>query len=92
MPAVNGVPCNNYSHLSGAQGPVTLKPGQGLLHTVTVNTPVAASAITIADGATTIAVITPATAQPFELTYDVMFNANLNVTIVGAQDITVNWQ
>jgi len=92
MPAVNGVPCNNFSHLSGAQGPITLKPAAGLLHTLTVNTPVAASAITLQDGATVIAVVTPTTAQPFELTFDVAFYTNLNVTIVGAQDITVNWQ
>jgi len=92
MPAVNGVPCNNFSHLSGAQGPITLKPAGGLLHTLTVNTPVAGT-VTLLDGAATIAVVTvPAALNPFELTYDVQFFTNLQVTITGAQDITVSWQ
>lgn len=90
MPAFNGVPCNNYSHFSGAGGPTTIKSGPGLLHTVTVNTFVAASAITLTDGANTIAVITPT--APGEFTFDCAFNTNLQITIVGAQDVTVNWQ
>jgi hypothetical protein len=92
MPAVNGVPCNNYSHLAGAQAGTILKPAPGLLHTLTVNTPVAGT-VTLFDGAVAIAIVTvPAALNPFELTFDVAFNTNLNVTITGAQDITVTWQ
>lgn len=94
MPAVNGVPCNNYSHFSAAGGPTTIKPAPGLLHTVTVNTPVAAGTVTLQDGAVTLAVITTpaAAANPFELTFDVAFNTSLIITTTGAQDVTVNWQ
>lgn len=95
MPAINGVPCNNYSHISGAGGPTTLKPGPGLLHTVTVNTPIAGGTVVLQDGAVTIATITvPSTAgNPFELTFDAAFNTSLIVTTTGTGiDVTVNWQ
>jgi hypothetical protein len=87
MPAFNGVLCNNYTHFSGAQGPITIKPGPGLLHTVTVNT--AGTSVTLIDGSNTIAVIGAVTG---EFTFDCAFNTNLQITIVGAADVTVNWQ
>jgi hypothetical protein len=92
--AFNGVPAAEYTHFAGAGGPTTIKSGMGLLHTVTVNTPIAAGTVTIADGSNTIAIITvpAAAANPFELTFDAVFFTSLVVTITGAMDVTVNWQ
>lgn len=91
MPSINGHPAYNYSHFNAAGGPTTLKPGPGFLRTVTVNTLGTTPVITLADGANTIAVITPTV--PGTWIFDVAFLTNLQVTVAGTSpDITVSWE
>lgn len=75
-----------------------VKSGAGFLHSVTINTPVASSVITLFDNTapsgTKIGTITlPATLLtegPYTALYDVVFNTGLTVTTgTGASDITI---
>lgn len=71
--------------------------GNGVLHTITLNTPVATSVITVynntAASGTKLATITvPANPQPVTLTYDMAFGIGLTITTAtAASDITVSW-
>lgn len=91
----------NYTNITAAAPTTTvIATGNGVLHTLTINTPTAAGVITIYDNTaasgTKIATIT----QPGTLlsdgqrtvTYDVYFSKGLTiVTATAAQDITVSW-
>ena len=82
-----------------AAAPTTtlVKSGAGVLHTITLNKPVATGVITVYDALTATgtpkAIITvPANPQPSTLTYDVEFGTGLCiVTATAAQDITVSY-
>lgn len=84
-----------------AAAPTTtvLRSGGGILHTITINKPVANSVITVYDNTaasgTVIATITlPATLLQdcITLTYDAHFTVGLTVvTATGASDITVSY-
>ena len=71
--------------------------GNGTLHTITFNKPVATGVVTIynntAASGTVIATITvPASPMPVTLTYDCAFAIGLTiVTATAAQDITVTY-
>lgn len=71
--------------------------GNGVLHTITFNKPVATGVVTVynntAGSGTVLATITmPASPQPVTLKYDVAFGVGLTiVTATAAQDITVSW-
>lgn len=92
----------NYTNITLAAPTTTLvKNGPGLLHTITINTPVASSVITIYDNTagsgTKIGTITlPGTLLqqgPYSAAYDVPFSTGLTiVTATGASDITVAWR
>ncbi len=74
-----------------------LATGNGVLHTITFNKPVATSVVTvynnIAASGTVLATITvPASPQPVTLTYDMAFGIGLTITTAtAASDITVTW-
>jgi hypothetical protein len=79
----------------------TVKASAGFLHSITINTPVASSVITIYDNTagsgTKIGTITlPAVLLqqgPYTALFDVVFNTGLTiVTATGASDITVSWR
>lgn len=82
-----------------AAAPTTtlIATGNGVLHTITLNTPVATSVITVynntAASGTKLATITvPASPMPVTLTYDMVFGIGLTVvTATAASDITVSW-
>lgn len=74
-----------------------VKTGQGILHAITLNQPVATGVITVYDNTsatgTVIATITvPASPQPVTLLYDAVFNVGLTITTAtAAQNITVTY-
>lgn len=94
-------PSYSYTNIVLAAPTTTaIKSGSGLLHSITINKPVAASVITVYDNTagsgTLIATITlPAallTEGPYSGIYDVAFATGLTiVTATGASDITVAW-
>ncbi len=71
--------------------------GNGVLHTITLNNPVATGVITIynntAGSGTKLATITtPSSPQPVTLTFDMVFAIGLTITsATAAQDITISW-
>lgn len=88
----------NYTHLAGT-GTTLVKTGPGILHAITVNTPVAGTLE--ADDALTnttpvIAILTVGTATampPFGVPYDVAFTTGLTIKITtGAMDATIVWK
>lgn len=88
----------NSVNITGASPTTTLiQSGQGILHTITFNKPVATGVVTVYDNTagsgTVLATITvPASPQPVTLTYDLTFATGLTiVTSVVAQDITVSY-
>lgn len=78
----------------------TVKSGAGILHGITINTPVASATITLYDKTTAtgtkIATITlPSTItseSPFRLMYDVSFATGLTIVTSGATDLTVSYR
>lgn len=75
-----------------------VKASAGILHSITLNTPVASAVIAVYDNAsgagTTIATITFAaalTGGPDTLIYDTAFTNGLTVITTGTPDITVNY-
>ena len=100
--ATNTGPAVGYSFrniVAAAPTTTTVRTGAGILHTLTVNKPVASSVITIYDNTaasgTVIGTVTlPATllSDAFTLTYDAAFSTGLTiVTATGASDITVTF-
>jgi hypothetical protein len=65
---------------------------QGILHTVTINTPGTTETITINDGANVVAVITPTVTATLD--FDITFTNGLNIVTAGttAGDYTVTFQ
>ncbi len=88
---------NGVNITAAAPTTTVIKNGNGILHTITCNKPVATGVITIYDNtAASEAVIgtitVPASPMPVTLTYDITFNVGLCiVTSVAAQDITVTY-
>ncbi len=86
----------NYKAITG-QATTLIKTGDGFLHTITFNKPVATGTVKIDDALTdTTPVIgtitTPASPMPVTLTYDVYFSTGLTiVTGTADQDITVSY-
>lgn len=76
-----------------------VKPGGGVLHTLTINKVVASAVVTVYDGVDAngklIGIITiPATLLtegPVTAIYDLAFSTGLTIVTVGAQDITVTF-
>lgn len=94
------IPGYNYSNITAAAPTTTVvKSGQGILHSITVNTAADTGVITVYDNTsgtgTKIATITTtiaASGSPTPLIYDVTFNTGLTiVTSTAAQDITVSF-
>lgn len=92
------IPGYNYVNITAAAPTATVvKTGQGILHTITFNKPVATLVATIYDNTsatgTIIGTITiPASPLPVTLTYDVTFNTGLTInTATAASDITVSY-
>ncbi len=71
--------------------------GNGVLHTITFNNPVATGVVTVynnivASGTKLATITTPASPQPVTLTFDCAFGIGLAITTAtAAQDITVSW-
>lgn len=99
--STNPLPVNltyDYKNQAGTTSGLSIKTGAGLLHTLTINTPIASTVITVYDGTSTsgtkIATITLPAALlqmgPLSATYDVIFNVGLFIVVAtGAADITV---
>lgn len=73
-----------------------VKASPGMLHAITINTPVATGVVTVYDNTVgsgaKIATFTTASTQPQTVLYDVVFNVGLTiVTSTAAQDITVSY-
>lgn len=92
------IPGYNYQNITlAAPTTTTVKSGQGILHSITLNGPAATGTITVYDNTaasgTKIATITtPASPYPLTLTFDATFTIGLTVvTAVAAQDITVSY-
>lgn len=87
----------SYKNIT-TQTTTVIKRGSGVLHAVTLNTPVATSVITIYDGidttGTKIATYTVAASpQPSSVVYDVVFTVGLTVvTATATTDLTVSYQ
>jgi hypothetical protein len=92
------IPGYNSTNITLAAPTTTVvKTGQGILHSITFNKPVATGVVTVYDdtaaSGTVIATITtPANPMPVTLTYDRHFTVGLTVvTATAAQDITVTY-
>lgn len=88
----------NYNNITSATPTTTVvKSGAGILHTITLNKPVATAVLTIYDNtaasAPVIGTITiPASPMPVTLTYDAAFSTGLTIkTETAASDITVTY-
>jgi hypothetical protein len=83
-----------YAHIT-SQTTTLLKDGNTFLHSITFNKPTATGTVTIDDALTattpTVGIITtPASPQPFTLTYDINLPIGLTIiTETADQDITV---
>lgn len=87
----------NYNHITTAATTV-VKTTNGILHTVTINTPVASGVVTLYDNASTSgtvigAITLPSTLieGPITLTYDAYFVNGLTVISTGTFDVTVTY-
>ncbi len=86
-----------YLNITG-QATTLVRTGNGVLHTICFNKPVATETIAIYDGVsaagTLIGTITvPASPQPGCLTYDVSYGTGLTlVTATASSDITVGYR
>lgn len=92
------IPGYNYANITAAAPTATVvKTGQGILHTITFNKPVATLVATLYDSTdasgTVIGTITiPASPMPVTLHYDVTFTKGLTInTATAASDITVSY-
>lgn len=89
----------NYKNITTA-ATTLVKSGDGTLHALVINTPVASATITIYDntaasGAKIGTITLPATllAQgPISALYDIDFTIGLTVVTTGTSDLTVSWQ
>ena len=98
--AINTGTAVGYSFLNitvAAPTTTVVKTGSGILHTITLNGPVATAVVTVYDNTaasgTAIAIITvPASPQPVTLTFDAAFSTGLTVvTATAAQNVTVTF-
>lgn len=86
----------NYHNITG-QATTVVATGQGILHAITFNKPVATATVTIYDGldtnGTKIGTVTiPASPMPVTLRYDVTYTVGLTiVTGVADEDITISY-
>ncbi len=92
------IPGYNYANITLAAPTTTIvKSGGGILHTITINNPVATGVITIYDsltaaGSVIATITTPANPQPFTLHLDATFTTGLTVvTATAAQNITISY-
>lgn len=88
--AYNGWPAHSYTYINSTTS-TAIKTGPGLLHTIVVGAIGTTWAITVSDGANTIATFTPTAIG--ELTFDLLFLNGLTITSTGtAGSITVTWE
>lgn len=85
----------NYKNIT-TQATTLVKSGAGFLHSITFNKPVATGTVEFDDAITNTnpmgTITTPASPQPFTVTYDVMFSTGLSITTgTASQDITVSY-
>lgn len=91
------IPVYNYTNIAAQTAGTTLRTGQGVLHAVAFNKPIATSVLTLYDGTSTggtkIATITiPASPQTPTLFYDVGFSTGLFAVMATADmDVTISW-
>ena len=92
-----GISPYQYLNITG-QATTVIRTGNGILHTICLNKPVATETIAIYDGVSTagtlIGTITiPASPQPGCLIYDIGYGAGLTlVTATASSDITVSYR
>lgn len=95
--AIHAQAAYQYLNITG-QATALVRTGNGVLHAVCFNKPVATETVAIYDGVsaagTLIGTITvPASPQPGCLTYDVGYGAGLTiVTATASSDITVSYR
>lgn len=97
MRIVDGAPAFNATHIASALATTTMKSGQGILHTITINTKgTAANTLTVFDntaGSGTVIAIIDTTSNVQTLILDVAFSTGLTVvSAVGTgADLTIAW-
>lgn len=88
------VPIYKYKNITGT-ATTLVKTGDGFLHSITFNKPVATGTCELDDALTNTSPIigtitTPASPMPVTLIYDIAFNTGLSITTgTASQDITV---
>ena len=88
---------NSVNITAAAPTTTLIKTGEGILHSITFNKPVATGVVKIDDAITDTTpvlgtITTPASPQPFTVIYDIHFTTGLTiVTSTAAQDITVSY-
>lgn len=88
---------NSTNIVLAAPTTTVVKTGQGILHTITFNKPVATGVVTVYDntaasGREMATITTPASPLPVTLTFDATFNTGLTiVSATAAQNITVSY-
>jgi hypothetical protein len=91
------LPPFQFLNITG-QATTVVRTGNGMLHSITFNKPVATETVAIYDGSaasgTLIGTITvPASPQPVTLLYDVGYGTSLTiVTATASSDITVSYR
>jgi hypothetical protein len=89
----------NYSRMTSA-ATLLVKTGAGVLHAITINTPVASGTIEMDDALTNTTPIigkitlpgTLLSDGPKNAIYDVAFSTGLSITTTGTMDITIAWK
>jgi len=69
-----------------------VRMGQGVLHTIVVNTVGKAGWVEVFDGGDRVAIIRADFSQPRTLVYDLEYHVNLAIIVVGVWDLTVNYK
>jgi hypothetical protein len=89
---------NSYYNITAA-GTYQVKTGPGVLHSVTLNTPVAAATVKLYDvivgvaGAISLCnIVIPASPQCLSFVYDVAYSQGLAAVVTGASDITISYK
>lgn len=96
-----GQPVNvgSYKNITAITAGTSVSIGEGVLYSITLNTPVATSVITLYDGTSIIngivigSITIPASPQPSTLFYDIQYTTGLFVVVTtAASDITINYK
>lgn len=91
---------NSYNNIVGTTAGVVVKSGAGMLHSLTINKPVASAVITLFDNTAasgpkigTITLPATLTSDTDFMLYDVAFSTGLTISVAtGSTDLTVSYR